>query len=164
MNRNFSFIFVLLAILSIVNAIPHKRATVFQPCGKVNPLDVTVLPDPPVPGKVAEFTVLGKINPPATPGAILGFAFMDISAEPAKIIGTPKEFDLCSETTCPLSELNAKAPVPVPAALPPQYGILVVVFDAAKNPVNSACGIVGAGGAPAALESSLITSSSLFFK
>src|ERR1041384_3310287 len=150
MNRNFSLIFVLLAILSIVNAIPHKRATTFQPCTDGNPLDVTISPDPLIPGGTAEFSIAGKITPPATPGSRLGIAFLDSAAK--TLLAPPLEMDLCkiNGITCPLSELSAKGPVNVPANLPKSYSIVVAVFDSAIKRINCEIAYVGAPGAPAA--------------
>ena len=66
MKRDFIFVFVLLAILSMVNAIPHqlhKRDTTFIQCPKSDAslLTVSVSPDPPVPGQTATYTISGKI-------------------------------------------------------------------------------------------------------
>ena len=143
MNRNFSLIFVLLAILSIVNAIPHKRATTFQPCTDGNPLDVTISPDPLVPGGSAEFSVSGKVTPPAMPGSAISIAFLDSAAGAA--LATPFVLDLCkiNGLTCPLSEFSAHGPVNVPANLPTSYTIVVAFFDSAGTKINCELAYVG---------------------
>jgi hypothetical protein len=51
MKQNYIFVLILLATLSIVNAIPHqlyKRETTFAPCptGSPNIIKVSVEPDP----------------------------------------------------------------------------------------------------------------------
>ncbi|CAB4388258.1 unnamed protein product [Rhizophagus irregularis] len=71
MNRNFIFVFILLATLSMVNAIPlHKRATVFGKCPPIpglptqpEEISVSISPDPVVPGQTDTFTVSGKLSP-----------------------------------------------------------------------------------------------------
>ena len=67
MNRNFIFIFTLLATLSLINAAPNqlrKRATKFEQCplpGSVT-IDVVADPDPPASKTPDTFTVTGTLN------------------------------------------------------------------------------------------------------
>ena len=67
MNRNFIFVFILLAALSLVNAMPHelrKRTTTFGPCSNLDKpvLDITISPDPIVAGASVTFTVSGTLK------------------------------------------------------------------------------------------------------
>src|SRR6266480_7107369 len=73
MNRNFIFVFILLATISIVYAIPHKllkRETAFGICEsesrvKYPPVPLTVKkmsPDPVIPGKPDTFIVSGTLR------------------------------------------------------------------------------------------------------
>lgn len=65
MNRNFGFALILLAMLSIINAISHqlyKRKTKFGACpfsGVPSVLNVTISPDPVVKHK---FTISGSLK------------------------------------------------------------------------------------------------------
>src|SRR5256885_6119129 len=159
MNRNLSLLFVLLITLSIVNAIPfklNKRVTTFGKCPKGSPLDVSITPDPLVPGGTATFTVGGQLSSPAQTGSMLVIAFFDAAVQP---IGTPFQTDLCSITglTCPLTTLGATGPVQIPAALPAKYAIVVGVLDPAGTLLGCASTAVGVGGAaPPALKYNVI--------
>jgi hypothetical protein len=161
MNQKFFFIFVLLAILSVVNAIPHKRALIFEKCKGDNPLYVTASPDPLVPGGTSHFTVSGKIAPPATAGFVLGIAFLDSTAK--EFLAPPLELDLCSisDVECPLSALSVEGPVEVPANLPKSYMIVVVVFNKARTRVNCAVSYIGGGSLSASLDFNLLSGSSI---
>jgi hypothetical protein len=147
MNRNFSLVFILLATLSIVNAIPfHKRDTTFVPCPgdpPKNPLTVSVVPDPLVPGQNATYSVSGVLDPPADTGSLLIIRFYD-SAE--QEIGEPFVMDLCATNTCPLSNIETTAEVPVPAELPEQY-IIVVGVGVPDTKSISGCAAAAVGGA-----------------
>jgi hypothetical protein len=149
MNRNFSLVFILLAILSIVNAIPfHKRAVTFSKCPldpPVNPLTVTVAPDPAA-GKTSTYTVSGPLDPPAGPGSLLAIGYLD---QNGKFIGQPFQMDICATNTCPLSNIETTADVPGPADLPKEFVILVAVGQEGVPPSGCAAGAVGAAGAPA---------------
>ena len=65
MARNFIFVFILLATLTIINAIPfHKRATLFggfSPCPNVeDTFSVKMDPDPLISPHITTFTITGK--------------------------------------------------------------------------------------------------------
>src|SRR5437868_4803627 len=117
MNRNFSLIFMLLAALSIVNAIPlQKRTVTFIPCPKnppMNPLTVTMDPADPVPGGIAKFNITGKLSQPAETGSGLGIGFFGEDQNP---IGEIFKMDLCATINCPTDEINVNPDnVPTPA-------------------------------------------------
>jgi hypothetical protein len=85
MNRNFIFVlFVLLATLSIVNAIQlHKRTTKFGPCPvdpSVTTLSATLNPDPVVSGQKDTVTISGTLNvdvPAGSKDTLGQVAFLD---------------------------------------------------------------------------------------
>src|ERR1043165_3081917 len=84
MNRNFIFVLVLLATLSMVNAIPHqlyKRTTTFGPCSKAPPgtvtVDVKLSPDPVVAGQTDTFTITAKFTEDVVTGTQVIVAFAD---------------------------------------------------------------------------------------
>ena len=111
MNRNFIFVLVLLATLSMVNAIPHqfyKRTSNFGPCPKAPPeatvLDVKLSPDPVIAGKTDTFTITGKFKGEVTTKTKVVVDFFASQAEP--FID-----DACKYTTCPVppgTEIIAK--------------------------------------------------------
>jgi hypothetical protein len=156
MNRNFSLVFILLATLSIVNAIPfHKRDTTFMPCpgdSSKSPLTVTIAPDPLVPGQTARYTVSGALDPPADSDSRLVIRFTDTAKQP---IGESFVMDICAAYTCPLSNIETTLDIPVPAELPEQYVNVVAVADP-KSILGCAIAAVGGGDPPAALKYSVI--------
>jgi hypothetical protein len=142
MDKKFIFVFILLATLSIVNAIPpqlRKRVTLFEPCPKAPPITVSkVVPDPLVPGGKSKFSVSGKLVDTIPLGYEIGAFFYNLDgAEPILIdffatdICTPKGI-----LDCPFP---AKTPFTgvlsgtAPAALPKAYGMLVLIGDAKFN-------------------------------
>ncbi|CAG8446518.1 7762_t:CDS:1 [Scutellospora calospora] len=144
MNRNFIFVFVLLVMLSIVNAIPHqlhKRTTDFRECtfppGYPTPdlLTVTISPDPVVPGKNDNFTVNGKLTQLITSSDRLNFVFSTDN-------GGPFTTQIPTGTT-----VNVTVDVPVPSPLPSIYGIAVSIGDLSVQPLNvKACALAVVGG------------------
>src|SRR5207244_1300260 len=88
MNRNLIFAFILLATLFMVNAVPHqlfKRGTTFNPCPLtgVDPLTVSINPDPPVAGKPEKFKVGGTLAKGITAGkTVLAIGFTDVNKAP----------------------------------------------------------------------------------
>src|SRR5688572_16960085 len=70
MNRNLIFVFILLAVLSMVNAIPlQKRETTFGKCPPIpkvptqpDQISVSISPDPVVPGQDDTITVSGTLS------------------------------------------------------------------------------------------------------
>ncbi|RGB38142.1 hypothetical protein C1646_665639 [Rhizophagus diaphanus] len=106
MNRNFIFVFILLALLSIVNAIPisHKllkRTTEFTEC-RQSPtpplLSVVISPDPVVSGNTETFTASGTLDKDVPHGSELIAFFGDSST--SKIIGDIHRAPMC-EGGCP---------------------------------------------------------------
>jgi hypothetical protein len=151
MNRNLSFIFVLLVILSIVNAIPHKlhkRVVNFGKCPQGgNLLAVAYAPDPLVPGGIANFTVSGEISPPAEANTIIGVVFLD----PANnLLSTPIQIDLCTSSgvVCPISALNLFGSIQIPGNLPTAYTVVVGVVNAAGTFLGCAIASVDTAAPP----------------
>ncbi|RIA84121.1 hypothetical protein C1645_742573 [Glomus cerebriforme] len=144
MNRNFIFAFILLATLSMVNAIPlQKRAAQFLPC-PISPapdlLSVKINPDPPIAGKSESFTISGKLHEDITPATLLAIAFGDVS-NPPNPLEPPFVMPACGgkgELSCPVkagTSFTIKVDsVPVPAFLPPVYGIGVAIGVPTGNP------------------------------
>src|ERR1043165_687473 len=89
MNRNFIFVFILLAVLSMVNAIPlQKRETEFGKCPPIpklpsqpDPISVSISPDPVVPGQNDTFPVSGTLSKEITPEYKLEIAFGDLTGK-----------------------------------------------------------------------------------
>ena len=107
MNRNliFTIIVILLATLSMVNAIPHqlhKRATTFVPCttGSPNKLAVSIQPDPPVPNGQLLVTVSGTLTTGTiAAGSKIIYQAFDNTGAP---LSDQLSSDICSGATCPL--------------------------------------------------------------
>jgi hypothetical protein len=129
------FIFALLAILCMVNAIPHqlhKRNTQFGPCPGLpdpqpSPLSVTISPDPVIPGETANFTVTGTLSTPITPDFKLLIGFGDSSGP----IAPPFIANITIGTT-----VNVVENVPVPKNLDVTsfYAILVCIYNPTVTP------------------------------
>src|SRR5437764_33266 len=89
MNRNFIFVFILLAALSMVNAIPlQKRTTEFGKCPPIpgvpvqpEQISVSISPDPVVPGKDDTFTVSGTLHKEITEDYKLVIGFADLTGK-----------------------------------------------------------------------------------
>src|SRR2546429_8230640 len=98
-----------------------KELLPFLPCNTGDsPLDVTIMPDPPVPGKYVNFTVHGRLSQPATRGSYIIIAFLDVNYQ-----YLAKEFrvDYCSlnGVVCPDPNVAARGPVLAPITLPARY-------------------------------------------
>src|SRR5947208_1901809 len=122
MKRDFTFVFILLATLSMVNAIPHqlhKRDTTFNQCLKSDAslLTVSVSPDPPFPGQTATYTISGELAKAAPVDSAIFIGFFDRSSGETKVIGEPIVTDLCSKVKCPASSISVVEEVTIPAAL-----------------------------------------------
>ena len=149
MKRDFIFVFILLAILSMVNAIPHqlhKRDTTFVQCPKTDEnvaslLTVIVSPDPPVAGQTATYTISGELAKAAPLGSELRIGFFDLEA---KLIGVPTITDLCSKVECPTSSISIVEQVTIPAALPDAYASAVLIIDLDK--IRYGCAVAAVGG------------------
>ncbi|CAB4376226.1 hypothetical protein RhiirA5_505618 [Rhizophagus irregularis] len=145
MNRNFIFVFILLASLSIVNAIPipHKllkRTTEFTEC-RQSPtpplLSVVISPDPVVSGNTVTFTATGSLNQDVPDGSDLIAFFGDSSS--SKIIGDIKRAPMC-DGGCPRAGAQFTKTLDysdVPG-LPNPYDIVVGVV---KNTDVLACAV-----------------------
>src|SRR5438046_852144 len=137
MSRIFTFVFILFATLSIVNAAPfqlNKRDTQFSPCPDlppdVVPLDVKMSPDPIVPGGTETFDITGTLKHDLEEGSFLGIAFIDPVAKLP--IGDPLDVDICSQTKCPVkagTPYTTKQTITAPPELPPTYMILAGIGD-----------------------------------
>ena len=154
MKRDFTFVFILLAILSMVNAIPyqlHKRDTTFIQCPKSDAslLTVSVSPDPPVPGQIATYTISGELAKAAPVGSTIVIRFADVSSGEAKVIGVPSRTDLCSKVECPASSINIVEEVAIPADLPYAYANSVSIIDS-DNRYGCSVAVVGGNGGGAA--------------
>src|SRR5438045_4974320 len=105
MKQNLIFAFILLATLSMVNAIPHqlyKKSTKFEECPNVGDavLNVSLSPDPVVAGQPDSLNVYGKLEKELTFFHKLVIEFADIDGTPVK---DPIVVDICSKegATCP---------------------------------------------------------------
>jgi hypothetical protein len=138
MNRNFIFAIILLATFSMINAVPHqlrKRATGFNPCpiGGVDPLTVTINPDPAVSEKPETYTVSGTLSKDITAQkTILGVEYTDFSKNP---LGDPytQVFSQSFKAGSPFSITANNVPTP---KLPSSYFIGVAVGDPSNDPKN----------------------------
>src|SRR5215211_1397000 len=128
MNRNFIFVFIVLAILSIAKAIPsklRKRVTTFGACAGGYPLlnVVSVDPDPLAPGKIGKFTISDTLDAPIPKGFMLAAGFFDTSTADGKLIGSVIEAPICEPGGALACPYAAKTPFvvilsgTVPAAL-----------------------------------------------
>ena len=147
MNRNFILsVLVLLATLSMVNAIPnqlYKRATIFRQCydkylPEIIVLQVAISPDPVVAGQNDTFTITGTFRDEITTGHKVAVQFVN----PPHVTLFYEE--LCNYTKCPIpagTEMIAKVPVPVPASFPTtNYYIEVSIASAPKESPSQLAG------------------------
>ncbi|CAG8525978.1 8444_t:CDS:1 [Diversispora eburnea] len=126
-------------MLSIVNAIPHqllKRKTEFQECTPPPPgiplpslLSVSISPDPVVPGGTDAFTITGTLTKPITSDYLLYVIFVDITIQPPAPIQPIFNAKIPTGTS-----VNVVENVPVPAKLPPEYGIIVAIVNDSVDP------------------------------
>jgi hypothetical protein len=166
MKQNFIFIFILLAMLSMVNAIPaklHKRITAFKPCPKT-PLDVTrITPDPLVSGAKAKFYISGAVAKTIPNDYVLAILYMDISVDPPELIDYSVAL-ICEPDGVLECPYKAKTPfaviytVYVPS-LPKSYGIVVALGDQTLDTVIGCATAVVGGGSPKYPEPATIFSS-----
>src|SRR3954454_1683845 len=148
MERKFIFICILLVTLSVINAIPlqlHKRALVFQKCGgdTLAGLDVTVTPDPLVPGYLSMFEVSGKSVVDDIPeGSVLAIAFLDYNVKDPPGVIYIFNGKVCPVLGCPYpakTPFTLTAEVLVPAVLPDSYVITVSVLHPTMLEINIGC-------------------------
>lgn len=138
MNRTFILVFILFAAFSMINAAPHqfrKRTTTFNPCPVegVDPVSVSISPDPPVSGQPDTYTVSGTLSHDLTSGkTIVGIAYADTNKNP---IGDPfSETFTQSFKAGQQFSITAKD-VPTPQ-LPASYFIGLIVGDPTDDPKN----------------------------
>jgi hypothetical protein len=149
MNRNFIFVFILLATLSMVNAIPlQKRATVFGKCPPIPDLptqpeeiSVSISPDPVVPGQNDTFTVSGTLSKEITDEYKLLIGLADLQGLPYAAYAQ----DI--PPTKPNTSFNVVKKIEsIPKDLPKAYAIGVAVAKLSSNPpdgIGCALAIVG---------------------
>jgi hypothetical protein len=145
MNQNLIFVVILLATLSMVNAISYyhhlnKRAATFGPCAQEAPFPITVSlqPDPPVPGQDCTFTVTGTIDSGINAGANLTVIYLDSGDLP---INKATIIDICSSgDACPITSLNLVRTIPTPADLPGTYSIFIAIGDENGLPLSCTVG------------------------
>ncbi|KAF0544480.1 hypothetical protein F8M41_002809 [Gigaspora margarita] len=128
--KNFIFVFIFFAIFLTVNAAPHqfdKRATTFKACSDELPsLNVTMTPDPLVPGQSAKFNVSGTLINDLFKGiADLRIRFIDSTRQ--RLIENPyyQYFNESFPAFAPFSIIAPK--VDVPSNLTSKYVIEVVI-------------------------------------
>jgi hypothetical protein len=147
MNRNFIFVFILLATFSIVNAIPlQKRETVFGKCPPIpqlpiqpDQISVSISPDPVVPGQDDTFTVSGTLSKEITDEYKLVIGFADL---------TGKSYAVYVEDlppTKPKTPFNVVKTEAVPADLPGSYAIGVGVAKLSNPPDVIGCALAVVG-------------------
>jgi len=152
MKQTIIFAFILLAALSMVNAIPlHKRETEFFQCPKGSQIeDVTISPDPPESGKNVNFKISGTAEETIPEGSTLFIAFVNLDSTPdaPKFIGEPFSAQVCDgdKFKCPVgqgSTFEKSVDIAAPNNLPTAYVIVVAVTDKDKNIVGCAYTVVG---------------------
>ncbi|CAB4388261.1 unnamed protein product [Rhizophagus irregularis] len=148
MNRNFIFVFILLATLSMVNAIPlQKRATVFGKCPPIpglptqpEQISVSISPDPVVPGQTDTFTVSGTLSKEITDEYKLVIALADLSGK------TYAAYVEDMPPTKPNTPFNVVKTESIPEDLPQSYAIGVGVTTLANPPDVIGCALAVVGG------------------
>ncbi|GBC32649.2 hypothetical protein RIR_jg12048.t1 [Rhizophagus irregularis DAOM 181602=DAOM 197198] len=144
MSRIFILTFVLFATLFAVNAAPlalEKRDIQIQPCPGLPPdvvgLDVTVTPDPVVPGTEETFDIKGTMKKDIVTGDFLSIAFIDnVVKQP---IGDPLVVDICSlpGATCPTkagTAFSTTQKYTAPKELPTSYAIKIGIGHHVQPP------------------------------
>lgn len=135
MKHNLILVVVLLATLSIINAIPHqlnKRATSFTTCPSglsQNTFNATLQPDPPTAGQECAISATGPFVIPD--GSKLLVQVFDSTAVNA--VGEPLTADICTnDDTCPTdgTPFNiVDAAVTIPADAPQQFTLAISIVD-----------------------------------
>ncbi|CAB4438366.1 unnamed protein product [Rhizophagus irregularis] len=154
MKHNLILVVVLLATLSIINAIPHqlnKRATSFTTCPSglsPNTFNATLQPDPPTAGDCA-ITATGTFVIPE--GSKLLVQFFDSTAN---AVGEPLTADICTNgvDTCPTdgtdgtdgpTPFNIMDTVTIPADAPPPFALAISIVDTTGNILGCTFGTTG---------------------
>src|SRR5688572_27474953 len=111
MKQFLAFAFILLVTLSMVNAGPlQRRETQFGKCLHIpklpeqpEPIEVSISPDPVVPGKPDTFTITATLKKPITPDYIIVITFADVASSQGQLLADPAMLDICTgETKCPI--------------------------------------------------------------
>ncbi|RGB33881.1 hypothetical protein C1646_788097 [Rhizophagus diaphanus] len=144
MKQNYIFVIVLLATLSLINALPHQlqeRDVTFVPChiGSLNPLKVIVQPDPPPISGSFSLYISGAIKV----GTISAGATLDVSAigDDGKLLDDPIVYDICKSVTCPTKYIGLRADLKSKNLLP-TFSIIVQVFSSAGQSLGCSIGTV----------------------
>jgi hypothetical protein len=146
MKQNYIFVFILLATLSIVNAIPHqlhKRDTTFGACltGSPNLIKVSVQPDPPPVTGVIIFTISGALKTGSiSAGSKLVFNAIDVNGDP---FAYPLTYDICGlpEVTCPTDTFSITRKIEV-KKFTPTYSVIIQLFSASGQVLACSIGTV----------------------
>ena len=146
MKQNLILVVILLATLSMVNAILHqlhKRATTFGPCltGSPNAISVSIQPDPPVAGGTEIFTVSGTLKTGSiTTGSKLVVFTLDSNGN---ILGDTAIFDICGTPgmTCPTNTFSIITKVQF-GTVPPTYSIVVQILDPSNSVLACSMGTI----------------------
>jgi hypothetical protein len=144
MKQNYIFVIVLLATLSLINALPHQlqeRDVIFVPChiGSLNPIKVTVQPDPPpVTGSFVLY-VSGTLKV----GTISAGATLDVRAigDDGKLLDDPLVYDICESLTCPTKYFGLKVNLQSKNMLP-TFSIVVQILSSAGQSLGCSIGTV----------------------
>ncbi|GBB99811.1 hypothetical protein RclHR1_03640007 [Rhizophagus clarus] len=146
MKQNYIFVIILLATLSVVNAIPHqllKRDTIFTSCptGSPNIIEVDVQPDPPpVTGKLI-LTISGTLKKGViSAGSKLVLKAIDDNGD---LLAKPLVYDLCGVGgfDCPVNTFSMIKSLET-KGLTPTYSIIVQIFDAYGQTLACSIGTV----------------------
>src|SRR5687767_14681396 len=125
MKQNLTFAVILLAMLSMINAIPlHKRKTEFSECLEELSLDITSMtPDPIQAGTNVTFTISGNF----TEHPITSESQQNIVLAQGFNFSSAFSQDICSDSSssdipkCPVTDYNTKMIIQAPADLPDAY-------------------------------------------
>ncbi|RHZ82118.1 hypothetical protein Glove_114g82 [Diversispora epigaea] len=142
MNRNLILVFILLATLSVANALPNqlvKRQIKWEKCTENYPLvNVDLSSDSIVPGQEYSFNVSGNLNTIIDSGFILSVGFHDNHLFTIASVEVP----ICGafyRTDCPINsntDFSASLVFLVPKNLPNPYSILVLISDKLNKKVQ----------------------------
>ncbi len=151
MNRNFIFVFILLATLSLVNAIPlQKRTTNFGKCPPIpkipiqpDTISVSISPDPVVAGKDDTFTVSGTLSKEITENHKLIIGIANLKGQTIQV------FVEDVPPTKPNTKFEVTKTETIPSNLPESYaiGVGISTLDNPPDIIGCALAIVGTSAA-----------------
>ncbi|CAG8665985.1 11991_t:CDS:1 [Funneliformis mosseae] len=129
MTRNFIFVFILLTIFTIINAIPfHKRAAFFGPCPNVeDTFSVKMDPDPLISPHLTTFTITGE---EVTGRSIGPLDQLVVTIGATGPVQPPSVFPVCNATDCPINsgvEYSTTGTFLLNATLPSEYQIILAI-------------------------------------